>query len=88
MSEYICRANDKSASIPVSYGRWVTSRTEITCFEDAIKSQRTHTEYHSPIGANDIGRNLASGHAKRSQPIRGLRGRQSGMFQCHHSKVI
>ena len=51
----ICRANDKSASIPVSYGRRVTSRTEITCLEDAIKLQRTHTEYRSPIRVNDIG---------------------------------
>ena len=83
-----CHANDKSASFPVSYGRRVTSRTEITCLEDAIKSQRTHTEYRSPIGANDIGRNPASGHAKRSQPIRGLQGRQSGTSQRHHSKVI
>ena len=84
----ICHANDKSASIPVSYRRRVTSRTEITCLKDAIKSQRTHTEYRSPIGANDIGQNPASGHTKRSQPIRGLRGHQSGTFQCHHSKVI
>ena len=51
----ICRANDKSASVPVCYGRRVTSRTEITCLEDAIRLQRTHTEYRSPIGANDIG---------------------------------
>ena len=67
----ICHANDKSASVPVCYGRRVTSRTEITCLEDAIRSQRTHTEYHSPIGVNDIGRNPASGSAKRFQPIRG-----------------
>ena len=74
---YICRANDKSASVPVCYERRVTSRTEITCLEDAIKSQRTHTEYCSPIGVNDIGRNPASDCAKRSQPIRGSRGHQS-----------
>ena len=84
----ICHANDKSASVPVCYGRWVTSRTEITCLKDAIRSQRTHTEYRSPIGANDIGRNLASGCTKRFQPIRGSRGRQSGTFQRHHSKII
>ena len=84
--EYICRANDKSASVPVCYGRQVTSRTEITCLEDAIRSQRTHTEYRSPIGANDIGRNPASGCAKQFQPIRGSRGCQSGTFQRHHSK--
>ena len=52
---HICRANDKSASVPMCYGRRVTSRTEITCLKDAIRSQRTHTEYRSPIGANDIG---------------------------------
>ena len=62
---YICHANDKSASVPVCYGRRVTSSTEITCLEDAIRSQRTHTECRSPIGANDIGRNPASGCAKR-----------------------
>ena len=61
----ICRANDKSASVPVCFGRRVTSSTEITCLEDAIRSQRTHTEYRSPIRANDVGRNPASGCAKR-----------------------
>ena len=83
---YMCRANNKSASIPVCYGRRVTSRTEITCLEDAIRLQRTHTEYRSPIGANDIGQNPASGCAKWFQPIRDSRGHQSGTFQCHHSK--
>ena len=67
----MCRANDKSASVPVCYGRRVTSRTEITCLKDAIRSQRTHTKYRSPIGANDIGQNPASGCAKQFQPIRG-----------------
>ena len=52
-----CHADDKLASVPVCYGRWVTSRTEITCLEDAIRSQCTHTEYHSPIRVNDIGQN-------------------------------
>ena len=87
-SKNICRANDKSASFPVSYGRRVTSRTEITCLADAIELQRTHTEYRSPIGVNNIGQNPASGHAKQSQPIRGSQGHQSGTIQRHHSKVI
>ena len=73
------------------YDGWLypyLDRTEITCLEDAIRLQRTHTEYRSPIGENNIGRNLVSGCAKQFQPIRGSRGRQSGTFQHHHSKII